>query len=256
VNIPLAGLDRIENDAMTEDELFSDLPEDPELAFLHLEKFFRDECSIAIQQLGQNESAHMCYISYISKVLAAISELKLETAFHIERLPPIEDVDYNTYLNFSKDVEHYKTGLRIRHARRNKQYSVKFDPATKQKIRHHLEQIRSLVDKLEINERKKEALFAKINALENEIDRNRTRLEVYAAVVIAAADVFDEASEKAEPARRWLDSIARLIWGTKEREEMGALPPPNETRAIAPPSVQNVSESNRGNDRPDDEIPF
>jgi hypothetical protein len=44
-------------------------------------------------------------------------------------------------------------------------YSVALDSATKSKIRHHLQQIKDIVDRLEVSERKKEALYSKINAL-------------------------------------------------------------------------------------------
>jgi len=69
----------------------------------------------------------------------------------------------------------------------------------------------TIVEKLEISDGKKEALFDRIAALENEVDKDRTRLEAYGALVIEAAGVLGEAAQKAEPVRKWLDTIGKLI---------------------------------------------
>ena len=44
---------------------FDDIPDDPELAFLHLEKLFRDECTNAIDAAGFEESYTEDYLRYI-----------------------------------------------------------------------------------------------------------------------------------------------------------------------------------------------
>lgn len=123
--------------------------------------------------------------------------------------------------------------MQIRRARRVQGYSVRFDRATKEKLRHHLEQIRVLVDKAELGETKKEALFKKINALQAEIDRDRTRFEALAALTIEASGTLGEALEKSK-IESLLDKVAYLFWGAKQ-EETKRLPPPTERKRIEPP---------------------
>jgi hypothetical protein len=54
----------------------------------------------------------------MARVLGAINTLGLEGSFKSE-VPSIEDVDFNTYLNFNKDVTHYTTMLRVRRSQRD-----------------------------------------------------------------------------------------------------------------------------------------
>lgn len=117
---------------------YEDLPDDPELAFLQLEEHFRNGCEIKIKNAHQEERVDVFYVDYIAQVLAAITELDLQAEFH-DRVPKIEDVDYNTYLNFNKDVKHYRTMLEIRNHRHAQGYSVRFDAIANTKIRHHLD---------------------------------------------------------------------------------------------------------------------
>ncbi len=178
-------------------------------------------------------------------MLGAIKALGLEPEFN-NRVPQIEEVDYNTYLNFSKDVEHYRIILSIRNGRRVQGYSVQFDAATKEKLRHHLRQMRELVDKCEIEQDKKEALFSKINSLQDEVDRDRTRLDAFADLAIEASGVLDVALE---PVNKILTSIARVFWGA-QKEEAKRLPAPRPRKQIEGPSAT------RKHGDLDDEIPF
>jgi hypothetical protein len=151
------------------------------------------------------------------------------------------------YAEFGKDVQHYRTKLQIRQSRRNKGYSVRFDSATKQKVRHHIEQLRVIIETLEVKQNKKEELLKKLDAFAAEVDKDRMRYEAWGAVVIDAAEVLGEAADKAAPARKWIDSISRLIWGAKmDEEEAKRLPAPREVKQIEPPRKSDT----------DDEIPF
>jgi hypothetical protein len=117
---------------------YDDLPDDPEEAFLELEAHFRAECNDALQALHEDERTDVVHVDYMAKVLAAIKALGLESNFESE-VPSIDDVNYSTYLNFNKDVTHYRTMLRIRRSLRHQGYSVQFDETAKRKIHHHLD---------------------------------------------------------------------------------------------------------------------
>jgi len=238
---------------MRSDDPYDDLPDDPEEAFLSLEAFFRDRCDQCIRNIHE-ESTNICYITYISQVISAVQTLELSSIFSDRAVPRIVDIDYNTYIDFSKDVENYITALKIRRARRTKKYSVPFDLSTKVQLRHHLEQIRTIVDKIDdISEAKRESLFKKINDLQVEIDRNRTRYEALAALTIDVAEVAGEAIDKSK-LLSIVDSITRLFGKAKETEAAKQLPPPAPMKQIGPPT-KGYEELGAGPDL-DDEIPF
>jgi hypothetical protein len=132
---------------------YEDLPEDPEAAFLRLEAHFRADCDRRLAEADREERTDVIYVSYIAQVLAAITALGLETEFKSE-VPSIENVDFNTYLNFNKDVMHYRTVLRIRRSLRTQGYSVQFDDSAKRKIHHHLDQVLDIFNKLEVEDKK------------------------------------------------------------------------------------------------------
>jgi hypothetical protein len=123
---------------------------------------------------------------------------------------------------------------------------------TKQKIRHHLAQLKELTGKLEISTAKREAIYARILALEMEMERERTRLEVVAALVLETATVAGEVGEKLEPWRKWVDSIANLFGLAKDKDSQHpSLPAPEDRKRLDPPKRQLPSPT------PDDsEIPF
>ena len=135
-------------------DLYAGLPADGEQAFLILETFYREEAEVAINNANEEVNRDVFYVDYIAKVLAAMSELGLDANFTGE-VPDIENVSYQTYLNFSKDVRHYCTRLEIRHARRVQGYSVRFDTVAREKIHHFLKQVREIVERLEIGQDKR-----------------------------------------------------------------------------------------------------
>ena len=99
-------------------------------------------------------------------------------------------------------------------------YSVQFDAATKKKLRNHLTRMRELVDKAEVEQDKKEALFKKINALQEEVDRDRTRLDALADLSVTAAGILDTALE---PSNKLIANIARVFYGAQPGEQKSCL---------------------------------
>ena len=235
------------NDIFGEPEpnVYDNLPQDPEEAFLLLEATFRAECVTATKKLDEEYCA-VHYMDYIAQVIAAITELGLEAKFD-NRLPKIEDVNYNTYVNFSKDVKHYRTMLEIRLGRRVQGYSVRFDAATKVKVYHHIDKLRGIFEKLEVEEAKREALLGRLIELRHEVERDRTRFDSYAALAIDAAGLVGDSVQKSH-ILKLLDSIAKVFWGSKKEQETKKLPPPAPTKRIEPPK--------RNSGDLDDEIPF
>lgn len=141
--------------------------------------------------------------------------------------------------------------IRIRHSRRAKRYSVALDDATKQKIRHHLTQLKELADKLEISTAKREAILDRILALEIEMERERTRFDVVASFILEVSTVAGEVGDKLEPWRKWIDSIAGLLGRAKEKDAQNpGLPPPEERKKIEPPKGRAAPEEKRGDDEP------
>lgn len=226
---------------------FIELPEDPEQAFLVVEDRYRQECETALNRAHEHENVSVYYTDYIAQVLGAVEELGLvEAAFGTTEIPSIEAVDFHAYQDFSKRVRHYRTRLEIRHGRRAQGYSVQFNTATRAKLRHSLQQIRKIFEKIEVEESKREALLARLADLEAEVDRTRTRFDAYAALAIEVADVAGEVVERSK-ILDVLDAVARLFGLAKKEEAQRRLPPPSKPKQI---------EHRKGRTDMDDDIPF
>jgi hypothetical protein len=99
-----------------------------------------------------------------------------------------------------------------------------------------------------------------LNALELEIDRDRSQLGIFGDFVAKIGSILGESAERAEPVRKWVDSIARLIWGAQMKERVETLPTPSPKREIpAPPKRIGPPKDIPARPRQtnaEDEIPF
>ena len=202
---------------MIPDDLLNTLPDDPELAFVHLEKIFREEMTLELGHSQNNDALiRSAYDQYINHTSDIAKELGLDILQECQQqLNATGDFWYRQQ-QFVADVDHYLIRIQIRHTRRTKGYSVAFDHATKAKLRHHLSQIKNTVDKLEVPQTKREALYARISALESEIDRNRTRFDVYSALLLETATTTGKAARKLKPLMKLLHPITIIFANAKE----------------------------------------
>jgi hypothetical protein len=116
---------------------------------------------------------------------------------------------------------------------------VAFDHATKAKIRHHLTQIKDAVDRLEVPDTKREALYRRISDLENEVVRDRTRYDAYSALFLEAATTTGKAARKLKPLLKLLHPITIIFANAKEDEEAQLrLAPPPPLKRLEPPQLK------------------
>jgi hypothetical protein len=235
---------------ITDDEL-ENLPEDPELAFVKLEAILRSRTATALERADSNNVDEV-RVDYISRILAA------KRAFGLDFLsgwnvPTRENNLFETYSNFITEVDHHTTEIRVRHARRTRQYSIAFDPPAKERLRHLLEEMKKIVDRLEINVEMRQKIFDRIVALEAEINRERTRFEAFGALVVVAFEVGDEAVGKLRNVRRFVELIGTVFGKAKRAEQSTtrSLPRQHETKQIEPPSKKLPKPR-----RTEDDIPF
>jgi len=230
-------------------DIFENLPEDPELAFLVLDDLFRLECAQELHQSQQDFK--FCYVDYIAKVIAAIKELGLEGAFS-GRVPDIKQVDYDTYTNFGKEVKYYRTRLKIRHGRRGPVRTVSLDTPTKAKLRGQTQQLRGIFNKFQGDAAKRDRLLHILHEFDNEVGFMRTTFEAYATLAIETAGIIGEANIRPK-ALEALNIIARTIWNFRKDQEQKGLAVP-EARRIELPNLARLAQ--QFDDDPRDEIPF
>jgi hypothetical protein len=236
------------------DNIFDELPDDDELAFLFLEEKAREKLDEKMSRADDQSPFSQFYLSYMNEVIAAAHELNIDecSRWGCPRWSP-SSFDTRKLCEISLLIAKYKMQIGIRNARRARRYSVHLDAITKQKVKFHLDQLKELAGKLELPIAKREAILGKILALEMEMARERTRFEVIAAFFLESATVVGEVGERLEPWRKWVDSIANItnLFGIAKEKDVHnpSLPLPEERKRLEPPKQQLPGPI-------DDDIPF
>ncbi len=243
---------------LTDEELHS-LPEADGEAFVAGERIMRDRLNTAISEqegYDNNNTDHLT-LSYMNNVIALAANLGIAEIANWEYAKPGHHA-WHQFSTFAADVDACTMRLRIAHVRRAKEYSVLLDANAKKKFGRLLDELRSTVEKLEISDAKRQRLLARINALQAEIDRERTRYEVFAALMIEAADDVGEAAKRLEPAVQLLERIGAAFGSAKRSEpQQKQLPPASKPKQIEGPKAPVVAKKKNGFDKAlDDEIPF
>jgi hypothetical protein len=146
--------------------------------------------------------------------------------------------------------------IRLRQSARNKRFSVQLDDAAKIKIRHYIDQIKTVIDEADLPVEKHDKLHNKRGDFADEVEKIRTGFQTAMAVTAAVFSTIGEGFEKLEPARKWLDSVAALLGKAKEAEEAfpPRLPPVSERKRLEAPR-RELPPPRAVNDL-DDDIPF
>lgn len=240
---------------MADHEIFENLPESSEQAFVFLESYYRRKLDEAL--VGDPETSSCSYnrIDYISDILGSARSLELEI-LQDWALPRSYEHAQEMFEAFSAEVRFHVADFKIRGAHHRKQYSVRLDQSDKEKVRFYINKIRKIVDASSLNDDKKDKLYNILDSLSNEISRDRTRFEAVMDRMRIMADLTEEIEPKLlSPIVR----ILRLIHHAKEKEdETRSLPGPREKRRLEPPRNDELPASTRKTQTKevDDEIPF
>jgi hypothetical protein len=247
------------------EEKLYELPEDPDLAFVRLEDMARQELEDRWEQ-GNSVStseASQWALDYMSDVLAAAEAYGVEALLKW-KLPGGHDDDeeYKYCHGFRQEARRVARQLHIRAIRRERGHLVAFDAATKVRLRHHLEQIHQIVDKLEISRAKKDRLHDCIEDLELEIGKDRTKVETYGALAIEAASYSNETSNLLSEAVRKFGAALGLAQASASEQRY--LPAPRKPKQIEVSKPQQAEAAKTKKQLPkssfekelDDEVPF
>lgn len=234
---------------------------EPELAFVRLETRFRKALETNLENSQSNEAFESYVIEYMNHTIAAARFLNLDLLDFWEVPHPGSTNEIHArYRAFITEIDYYKVQIQLACLRGPREFSVGLSTTDKERLRFFVQQIKEVIDEAHLSDDKREALFNKLNAFLAEVDRNRAPWDRFSDIVIGIAAVGGKAAEKLEPARKWLDSIARLLGNNKEVENsQPQLPKPTikkieHRRQISDQSGKNSAAQKRGD--MDDEIPF
>jgi hypothetical protein len=229
---------------MISDDELDDLSDDDEVAFAQYEAIIR-----ASMERSRNAHNWDAERSYTTHMIAFIQTRSIKFTYSA---PPGGDADFGEWFTgFLQAIEVVTASLRLRHSARKKRHvnvlTLSLDFKTQ--IGGHLTAIRKIVFEADhLSESKRDALVRRINNLQYEVDRDRTRTEAAMALWLELTSAISKGATNLDPAIDRLGRIVKVLSLSKDEAETKAIPAPPKPKQIGPP--KSVSETE------DDDIPF
>ncbi len=234
---------------------YENLSEDNHVAFLQLEKEFRNELETA--QEDQNSNWSYITADYMNKTIAAAGALDVDALSGFSVNTRDDNEHSENFNDFLRAVDNVIIQMRIANSRSRNAMSVGLTEAQKTKIHHFIEKIRGEVESSSAPDAKKEKLYDILAKLAQEVSKARTRYERFADLARSLAGLSaDVEREGARPWWPWFEKIMGLLDDAKEAEPK--LPKLPEVKKIEPPRKELPKpDGGYGSGRDvDDEIPF
>lgn len=189
--------------------IYDNLPDDPKFSFLILENHFRNLFNNKVSSTSTEYFYNNACEEYINLTITALQELELENDI-LFSIDTNKDWRYNVK-SLMNLVDSYRVRINIRTKFVPKTYSIAIESSEKTKIHHYLDNIKTIVENWKIEDKKKDSIYKKINALSLEVDLKRTRLEIFCDAVLTITGTAKKAAEDLEPIRKWLDPLERYF---------------------------------------------
>lgn len=243
---------------MTDKLDFNDISDDPRMTFVCLEGKFRVELERKAQGTFDGGPSDFDYRTYMNKTQAAAEALNLDL-ISFRDMPHISDDAievHSKYLQFRQKMDRFGIKTQIDYLSKNNIKRLQLNDSDKSKLRHYVTQIKNALDESLLPSDKKEALFDKINAFLEELDRDRTTAQAYADLVISFASTVGTFFREIEPAWKWFCKGAELV-GSKTEEQIKQLPTHSPRRQIEGPknALPEPRQNQRRQSSTDDDIP-
>jgi hypothetical protein len=239
---------------ITDEEIESLPDDDDEMAFVKFERIARIRYEEEARNWGANETPRTPMSEYMNLVVAAAKHYGIAPIDEWEETTSKPN-SFQSFSAFTAAVDRTTLEIRLRSKDQSKRQSVFLDAATKLKMRHHLNQVRAMVDEAAISADKKDSLYRCISALEIEIDRDRTRMQAFYDLFIKTCTVAGEGAKAAEPLIQAVERLGAAVGIAQESAVRPRLPAP-ETKKIEDKTRKEKSNQNGFDKALDDEIPF
>jgi len=188
---------------------------------------------------------------YVTHVLAFLDTRPISG--NIPNDPPLDDAEFgNWYRNgLLPAIDRFKAVVRLqRSAQQKANVSIlMLSKDYKTQIGGHLKAIRMIVLEAGLPENKREAIFRRINNLQEEVNRDRTRTEAVVALWLDVSSAIGKGAKNLDPVIDRLGRIMKVLANAKDENELQSLMSPPERKQIAPPTATSARDD-------DEEIPF
>jgi hypothetical protein len=252
---------------VTPEEL-DNLPEDSQAAFVEFVRIAQSkltafEADYDFEARGSDPLEDFRY-SLMSAAIGAARTFEIPEIAKLE-IPLRKNFIWESYRQFRADLDHYVTQILLQASIQRRRDSVPMSTEAKDRIRSHLQGIRSLLDQAQgLTEAKRLALYAKLTAFETALEKSRVNLFAISRVVFEVLSVSANlvALNDSPALNKLLMNIMTVAGEAKAADDENRKLPSHEApKALLPPRQEqpkpkkDKSDWSRGPEF-DDEIPF
>jgi len=223
---------------------YTNLPSDMHTAFLVFEH--RVSIKYDIQNSPHIDDRRM----YIQDIQSFLLEFNFDVSEDFFLSPLSINQNAATFEKFHILVTGLANSIKARVAKERSSgtlETVNILNSQKSEIRDLVDAIKRLIDKVDLETRKKDSLFGKLNSFLDELDKEVTRLTSILSAMVEISTATGDAAEELERAMPLFERMLRLFGLSAEKQ--GRLPPWEEQKQIEPPpkQIEDKRKSN-GND--------
>ena len=152
-------------------------------------------------------------------------------------VPRLDKFNGPEFKQFSSDLDHYVTQLVLDNSIRARHDSVAVPLKSKEAIRSYLQALRSCIEGAQMSEKKRDALLARLLALESELEKRRLSMLSVARVAYHLWAVPGSSWASYEIANKLITNIMQTVAEAKSVEE--------EQKALTDGSLQPLALSQK-----------
>jgi hypothetical protein len=216
---------------MITDDQLDELPEDDRDAFLAYETICRRW--VDGHKTSADWSAENQYVSHI----LAFADAR-DIGLTLDGEIPEDDDDFADYFNgIVRQVDRFRAKVRVELAAERKSNGTSFHIAGnfKTQVGGHLTAIRKIVQEATLlSDAKRDAIFNRIEKLQAEVNRDRTRTETAVGLWLDITSAISHGAEKLDPAIERLERIMKVFAEARDEASI-KLPAPSEQKRLPKP---------------------
>lgn len=211
---------------LTDEELLN-LPHDLEMAFVEFDNRLIEIASIRLRQANSENERLMILREVIRNLSSYIKAFGVPLNVPAEGPTLPNDFDL-WYKKIRAGIEQYKLSSRFNHIKARRQGLTTIIPLHddyRALIHTHLDEIRKVVRKAGITEKKRNVIYERIAALALEVDKPHTKTEAALVLWYDVTNAIGEGAKNLDPALDQLERIMKLFGRAKASEDQKFLPP-------------------------------
>jgi hypothetical protein len=236
------------------------LPEGNAAAFVEFERICRQRLGEILETFNQNDDWNGPRLRYMGNVAAAAEAYNID-GFENLPTPNPHNFQFENFIVFEHEITQIVTKLQIKNAKQKQADTVKLPASRAAQISKYVEILRRRIEASDFDDKKKSALFKKLDALRAELTGKRADLSKTMIIIASIVTTVNQAEAAIIKLPAAITAVMQVIGFAKDDEEaekaaIAAASAPKAIEDQRPKTNQSKIPRGSFSSHLDDEIPF